>query len=183
MALTSVAVLQHLVHPEIVGPDRLHVDTVDDAVGQRVVGFGERHRRRVATPGADQFDLERRSGRAKFQAVHRRGGGNRALVVPQHAEAAGADRRQDLQRQLCLELRDLLLPQIGCDETAEEIPARDRIRQVGEGKGVRKRRKLRRHIAGDVDIAHLHGFELLEIRPQNRARMHLDIRIDIEFLA
>src|SRR4029077_16207243 len=38
------------------------------------------------------------------------------------------------------------------------------------------------NIAGDVDIAHLHGFELLEIRPENRTRMHLDIGIDVKFL-
>src|SRR5262249_40929510 len=57
--LHVAAVLQHLMHAETVGPDWLHVNAVDDAVGQRIVGLGERHRRRIAAPAADQFEFER----------------------------------------------------------------------------------------------------------------------------
>ena len=174
--------LEDLVHVELVGPDRLHMEAVDDAALQPVVGLGPGQRRRIASPCLDEFDGERRARGAELEPLHRIRRRERPHVVPQQPESARTERRQHLDRHVLLEARRLLLPQIRPVEPVRHVPVGDRVGQADELELGGEHAELRGRVAGHVDEPGLHRLELGDVGAEGGHRVNLELHLDVVLL-
>ena len=169
-------------HVELVGPDGLHVEAVDDAALEPVVGLGPGQRRRVAAPGLDEVDGQRRAHGAELEPLHGIRRRERPHVVPQQPEPTRAERGEDLDRHVLLEARRLRLPEIRPVEAVGHVPVGDRVRQPDELELGREHAELRGGVAGHVDEPGLHRLELGDVGTEGRHGVNLELHLDVVLL-